>query len=832
MDDRSVWDDVERHLDRLLDLDASERTEALAELARAGAPPAVVERLRGCLDTSFLRRPASEAVPALWEASAGEDSAAEESWIGRRLGAWRIVGKLGEGGMGRVFEVERDDGQYSMRAALKLLARSGGAEMLDRFRLERQILARLDHPHIARLLDGGTTDDGRPWLVLERVEGEPIDAWCERRGAGIAERLRLFLQVCSAVAHAHRQLVVHRDLKPANVLVNDEGQARLLDFGIAQLVLAAPAAEESAGRALTPGYAAPEQIRGEAVSTSTDVWALGALLYKLLAGVGPFAAGEPDGAELLRRTLAGDPPPPSVAAGERPLARRLRGDLDAIVLRALAGRPEARYGSAQQLVEDVERHLAEWPVVARPASMPLRVRKFVRRHRLGAAVASVAAAIVLGGLATVLVRLDHAEQERERAERIAAFLADLLAVGDPSQGEGYQVAADVLMRRALERAESEFAGRPELQAAVFHQVGDVLLRLRLEADARVALERAAALRRQLAPEGSDELVESLVRLGYSYQYAELAHEGLPPLEEAVAIARRRHGPRDPRLADTLVELATFASRYVRADHPRFEALRERARSAYGEALEIHRARFGERHPSTGEVLRNLAFTTDDPSHAIALLERAVAAHETAGGATQGLGYALADLAILFDRVDRRVEAEATMRRALETLQAVEGDDALIELTVMNNLAGILRDHGRFAEAEPLYREVLARRERLNPHDRNGRAYALYGLGRVALGLGNSREAELHLGEAAELLAAAELSTLAAIARGWLSEALAAQGRRDEALSLAARSADELVAALGSGADEAELAVQRLEKLRAGGSPDAGRPAASHTPVEG
>ncbi|MCM2269295.1 MAG: tetratricopeptide repeat protein, partial [Thermoanaerobaculia bacterium] len=458
--------------------------------------------------------------------------------------------------------------------------------------------------------------------------------------------------------------------------------------------------------------------------------------------------------------------------------------------------------------------------------------KFVRRHRLGAAVVALAAALVVGGLAAALVRLGQAERERDRAERIASFLTDLLAVGSPSQGDGYQIAADALMRRALERAESEFAGRPELQAAIFHQVGDVLLRLRLEADARVALERAVEVRRRLAPRGSDELGDSLVRLGYSFQYSERAHEGLPPLEEAVAIARRRHGAGDPRLADVLVELATYASRYVRADHPRAGELRERARSAYREALEIHRARFGDAHPSTGEVLRNLAFTSDDADEAIDLLRRAVAAHETAGGPTQGLGYSLADLAILFDRVGRREEAESTMRRALVTLQAVEGDDALIELTVMNNLAAILRDGGRFAEAEPLYREVLARRQRLNPHDRNGRAYALYGLGRVALGLGNTREAELHLSEAVELLAAAELSVLASIARGWLSEAVAAQGRTKEAQALAAASADELAAALGADAEEARLARQRLEQLRAGAAPRAGPLAAIHTPVEG
>jgi serine/threonine-protein kinase len=517
---------------------------------------------------------------------------------------------------------------------------------------------------------------------------------------------------------------------------------------------------------------------------------------------------------------------------DRRAGRRLRGDLDAIVLSALAERPEDRYGSAQALAHDLELHLGSRPIGARPAPWTVRSAKFVRRHRLGAAAGALALALVAGALVGAVVRVRQAERDRERAERVTAFLTDVLAVGDPNSGEGFLVGADTLLRRAVERADSELGDRPDLQAAVFHQVGEVLIRLRLEPDARAALARAVELRRRLTPRGSDELIASLVRYGYTFQLSERTEEGVPALEEAVRLSRELYGADDPRHADALLELATYASRFVLAGHPRQAELLAQARERYAQALVIYRRRFGDVHPKVGAVLRNLAFATPEPAEQIALLERALAAHGNEPEPSAGLGYALADLGIMLDREGRQEEALVAMRRAFDTLQAVEGDNALIELTVTNNLAAILRDLGRYAEAEPLYREVLARRERLMPNHHTGRAYALYGLGRVALGLGNAREAELHLSEAAELLVEAEIHTLAAIARGWLSEALAAQGRLDEALALAESSAEELATALGADADESRLARRRLEQLHAGQVPEPGPLGAIHTPVEG
>src|SRR5690606_25819546 len=316
---------------------------------------------------------------------------------GTQVGPYVLDRMLGEGGMGQVWLAHHGEGTYHRKVALKLL-RPGLADpgLLARFHLEREILARLAHPHIAHLLQAGTSGDGQPYLVLEYVEGEPVTDWCHARAVPLAERLRLFTQVCEAVSHAHANLVVHRDLKPSNILVTDGGDVRLLDFGIAKLLEPAPdgarASTRTGTRAFTLHYAAPEQIRGEPVTTMTDVYALGVVLYELLAQARPYAPRRDSDAAWEEAILAGDVVRPSLAlqraadadsgtAGElRRRARQVAGDLDNIVLRALARQPEARYPSVEALARDVQRFLEGKPVLARGLGMGYRLRKFVARH--------------------------------------------------------------------------------------------------------------------------------------------------------------------------------------------------------------------------------------------------------------------------------------------------------------------------------------------------------------------------------------------------------------------------------------------------------------------
>jgi non-specific serine/threonine protein kinase/serine/threonine-protein kinase len=337
---------------------------------------------------------------------------------GRRIGPYRLVRELGRGGMGAVYLAEREGADFAQRVALKLIKRGLDTDaMIRRFRRERQLLATLDHPHIARLLDGGSTDDGRPYLAMELIEGEPLDVWCARHAPALDVRLRLFVQVCAVVHFAHQRLVVHRDLKPANVLVTADGTPKLLDFGLARLLdgdadADAPATTVGAPalRAMTPAYASPEQVRGEPITTQGDVYALGVLLYELLAGARPyaFARGTPE--EIVRVVCEEVPPPPSAHV------RGLSRDLDLIVARAMHKEARRRYESAEQLADDVRRFLERRPVLARPDAWSYRASRFVRRNAAAVAVGAALALVIVGGAGAVTWQASVARRERARAE--------------------------------------------------------------------------------------------------------------------------------------------------------------------------------------------------------------------------------------------------------------------------------------------------------------------------------------------------------------------------------------------------------------------------------
>jgi serine/threonine protein kinase len=374
-----------------------------------------------------------------------------------RLGPYRLIGELGAGGMGTVFLAERVDGGFDQRVAIKLIRTGlGGRDVVRRFRMERQILAGLDHPNIARLLDGGETAGGVPYLVMDYVDGVPIDRYCHERGLDLRRRLELFCDVCAAVQFAHQRLVVHRDLKPGNILVDASGTAKLLDFGIARLVEAGDGAADSATvNAFTPEYASPEQVRGAPITTASDVYSLGVLLYRMLTGRSPYHADKTRLADLVQEIVSKEPERPSVSltsrataddAGEsRPLdskrlQRELRGDLDNIVLMALRKEPERRYASVEQLAEDVRRHLADRPVRARGSAFSYRARKFLVRNRVGAALGALAVAALLG---TAAYALRQAHLARDQAARAEKHFANVRALANQFMGTVYEEVAYV-----------------------------------------------------------------------------------------------------------------------------------------------------------------------------------------------------------------------------------------------------------------------------------------------------------------------------------------------------------------------------------------------------
>jgi len=485
-----------RFLDHACEGDKSLRleVESLLEDENAGAE-------------GFLEAP-------LWTSGVFE-SALSDSWVGRRIGAYEVGALIGEGGMGSVYRGIRADQQYEKQVAIKVVRHGlGTAFALAQFRAERQILANLDHPHIARLLDGGTTEVGLPYLVMELVDGEPIDQYCNARKLSIDERLRLFLRVCSGVQYAHQHLVIHRDLKPGNILVTPDGTPKLLDFGIAKILDpgSSPSTNEptmNAMRMLTPEYASPEQVRGEVVTTASDVYSLGVVLFRLLTGQHPFKAQGRSPDEMLIAMRDTEPPRPSTAArwqhdsvdpAEKPhskafqtttedspekLSKRLRGDLDNIVLMALKKEPERRYVSAEHFAEDIRRHLESLPVKARADTFRYRASKFIGRHKTGVLVASCVAAILAALMIGIVWEAHVARVQRARAERrfqdVRSLANSLIFdVHDSIQDlPGATAARKLIVDKGLhylDSLEQESQGDASLRlelAAAYKRIGDV-----------------------------------------------------------------------------------------------------------------------------------------------------------------------------------------------------------------------------------------------------------------------------------------------------------------------------------------------------------------------
>lgn len=535
------WEEVDALLDAVLDLGPSAREEFLR--ARHPDDPALVARVLELAtdEVHAEEAPLHPGSDLLRAALDGEERRGGEDpmeLLGSMVGVYRLVRVLGAGGMGAVYEAERADETFERTVAVKILKGAlASREVVRRFELERQILASLNHPSIAQLIDGGLTDDGRPYLAMELVDGVRIDEWADRERLGVADRVRLVVQVMSAVEHAHRHLVIHRDLKPSNILVRDDGSVKLLDFGVARL-LDEPAGQASATRTgarfLTPEYAAPEQLLGEAASTQTDVYSTGILLYELLTGTRPYQAS--GGKTILEQVVQGGVPTapssalPPVETSEVPvgsrgvgpdsvytarsaspelLRKQLRGDLDAILIRALRARPSERYSTVSAFREDLERHLDGRPVRARGDARGYRMRRFVARHRWAVSSAAATFLFVTGsaiGLAMQRGRLieqtDRAEaataqasREAETSQAVTNFLTELFESSDPTLRLGDTLTARALVQRGVERIDGELQTEPAVRAELLAALGDVHVSLGLRDEGVELHQRAVALLR-------------------------------------------------------------------------------------------------------------------------------------------------------------------------------------------------------------------------------------------------------------------------------------------------------------------------------------------------
>jgi serine/threonine protein kinase len=571
---------------------------------------------------------------------------------GTHIGAYRITRELGTGGMGSVWLAERADGLIKRPVALKLPRGESNGLFAERLRRERDILAGLNHPDIARLLDAGISDEGQPFLALEFVDGEPLDRYCDGHALALRARLALFVRLARAVAFAHARLVIHRDLKPSNVLVTAAGEPRLLDFGIAKLVSPEGAAQETAltaqgGRLLTPEYAAPEQIEGGPITTATDVYALGVLLFELLTGASPYRLRRHSRAALEAAILAGEPLRPSAAVADgaaaarggsaRKLRARLAGDLDTIVLRALRRAPQERYHSADALADDIERHLQGRAVLARPDAVLYRVSRLVRRHALAAAMGAAVLLALAGGLGVALWQAAQARRAAARATATKDFLVQLFEVTKIDQADVKRMrtlTAEQLLERGADRITQAFAGQPELRLELLGTVGKLLHDLD-------STTRARALRE--------------VRL----RDREEAHAPLPEVEEARL-----------ELADTLL---------ARGEHQRARSLIERSIAL----LQPRRDRAAQLVLIDALVLATRTMPRDARQIDLTPGRRAVELAQALVPRSQRHADALFALA---DVVDRPEGAETLYRQGLEIVSALHGPQSLPAAVVRINLA--------------------------------------------------------------------------------------------------------------------------------------------------
>jgi serine/threonine-protein kinase len=660
-----------------------------------------------------------------------------DPFIGMRLGAWRVLHAIGHGGMGTVYLAERADGQYEQRVALKLLrgsAQQPGAA--SRFRSETHILARLSHPNIARLLDAGFTPEGSAYLVMEYVEGSPITTYCDARHLAVDQRLRLFRMAARATQHAHQSLIVHRDLKPLNIFVSATGEVKLLDFGIAKLLrpdhpLAGQTTSEM--RALTPDYAAPEQLRGEPVTTAADVFVLGAVLYELLTGQRPAEGGFTGGAtgeqpslplapsQSIRRRLAAkdaDSHASSVAIakarGTTPprLARRLEGDIDRIVLKALQPEPHRRYGSAEQLADDIDRLLDGRPVLAQPDRLMYRARRFVGRHRVGAFMTATLFAVVLSfafvavwQARAVAVERDRARLEANRAARVTVLLAELFKLAEPGASTGQNITARQLLDEGRSRIASELAGDPAMQAALFNVVGRLYSNLSLHDTAIEIFQQALALERKERPQGSLTQAETMHWLA-ELHVRKNDYVSAERFFRDALLLRQALGAPAADVAATLEALGralSFSGRHGEAEVPLHQA------------VEIRR----QQHTSPAALmsaLNELAVTLHrkgDMEVAERLFREAVEVGRRAPGSSPEKVTSLLNLARLVHRFDRDPHrAEPMYRESLALARAIYPDDHEDVATCLGELARAVRDQRKLPEAEALAREARAMFTRL------------------------------------------------------------------------------------------------------------------------
>jgi serine/threonine protein kinase/tetratricopeptide (TPR) repeat protein len=806
----SEWARIEEVFHRAAELPPLERDayldEALAEEASLRRAVEALLAADASNETSqFIEQPIlgeQFRMPAPAELAGPKSERRDE-----RVGPYRLVRRIGEGGMGDVYLGERVDGAFVTRVAVKLINTPFPSDRaLERFRRERQTLANLNHPNIARLLDGGATGSGLPYLVMEYVEGQPIDSYCREKALSIRQRLTLFLVVCKAVQHAHQNFVVHRDLKPSNILVTSDGTPKLLDFGIAQEldVLSQPCTEghvTQTATVLTPEYASPEQLQQQTVTAATDVYALGVVLYELLTDRRPFQLESESIATVERIVCTEEPPKPSTAlrqstttimdpsheshersssppshaiTAERQRRRKLlRGDLDNIVLMAIRKEPERRYQTVEQLADDIQRYLRAEPVAAAPVTLVYRVKKFIVRHRVPVGATAIIAVLLVGATISSAWLARAASNERdaakhahaaeraarlraERAEAEAArkadqaqdatdFLASLFRIADPYQNPGTSVDAKQIIERGKSRLETELADQPELQASLLSTLGEVYANIGSYDEAIQLLERSTAIFESVENVPSLEYSRALARLGRAQRALGRLKDAETTLHRVLEIRQSIVGESDDSYAQALIELGEINAKLGHYDEA--EAQFDRARAVLEASPEKHALMIGKALSGLGAV----HFERGEFAQAERLMRSALERFRSTLATDElPIMSQLQDLGAAMHAQGKLEEAEEYYREALAGLEAALGSNHPLLVEPLSNLAALALDNGDAETALRMFNRALSiQRARLGEeHPDVARTLCYLGVAEDARG--HTEEAVAYLRQAADL----------------------------------------------------------------------------------
>jgi serine/threonine-protein kinase len=780
------WQRIEDIFRTAIDRPADERASYLTRACGADEDlrREVLSLLERDTAEDFIRGPIANA-------ALGFTAKSKNDLTGERIGLYRFTRLIGRGGMGDVYEAERDDEQFRRQVAIKIIKRGMDTDFVrDRFLRERQILASLDHPHIARLFDGGATPDDSPYFVMELVAGEPITAYCRRHQLSVNEKLKLFRKVCSAVQHAHQRLVIHRDLKPSNILIAVDGEPKLLDFGIAKLLSPdsgrSDTRTETALRMMTPEYASPEQARGQAVATTTDVYSLGVVLYELLTERRPHEFKTYLPAEIERAFCETEIEEPSkvvsrnTGAGAR-LSRQLAGDLDNIVMMAMRKEPERRYQSVEQFSEDIRRYLAGMPVVARKDTFGYRTGKFVRRHKAGVAILALLAILAVAMTvqsARIARERDRANREAATAEAATQSLVAMFEVADPGKTRGNVITARELLDQGAEKVVRELKNQPAVQAKLLDTIGQLYENIGLHNRAQLLLVEALKLRRETLGNKSLDVATTLNHLGEVTRLKGDYAGSEPLFREALTLRRKLLGAEHKDVAESLNKLGHLLvdrGNFSEAESSLREALAMRrkllgdesaevAESIYSlgklmrntgkyhdaeilfrQALDLRRKLYGADHPLVADSLNTLVAVLQEQGDfkgAEALCREMLAMRRRLFGEQHpDVASSLGNLAVVLHGLKKYDEAEQLYRQVLTLPHKPFGEEHPYLATTMSNLAALYRDKGDYEEAGALYRQSLAMRRRLLGDEHPDVGATLYGLAVLLYLKGEYAEAE-------------------------------------------------------------------------------------------